>query len=253
MQHFSTADLAVDASQRPESPAFVALSGDSDFCEGSQCRWGKKQRRKKKRTRVRKNKSKKERKTRRTEIQKKTSNTTMKTKTETKTSHMTPKLDAVDNRGKTGQVRLSMGGGQLATHNSRVGLTTRWQLSPKRKSGQIVQNVELTYAGETRRFAERFPVSTKSKYDSLTISVEALESPGGYTMEAVAWYVPAANVGDYIKSMPVKGTIGKQWWGNTFGRKGHLDVPAFATYHRSFQMVWDGGGAQPRVVKRKGF
>ena len=251
MQQLSTADLAVDASQRPESPVFVALSGDSDFSEGSLCRWGKKQRHKKKRTRARKKKSKKERKTR--TIQKKKSNTTMKPKTETKTSHMTPELGAIGNTGKAGQVRLRMGGGQLTTHNGRVGLTTRWQLSPKRKSGQIVQNVELAYAGETRRFTERFPVSTKSRYDSLTVSVEALESPGGYTMEAVAWYVPAANAGDYIKSMPVKGTIGKQWWGSTFGRKGHLDVPAFATYHRSFQMVWDGGGAQPRVVKRKGF
>ena len=44
----------------------------------------------------------------------------------------------------------------------------------------------------------------------------------------------------------------KEWWGNAYGRKGHLDAPAFATYHRSFQMVWDGNGEMPRVVKRTG-
>ena len=200
----------------------MVLSGDSDFSEGSQCRWGKERRIKK-----RKKTRKKKRPTRRARV----------------------KMEMQKNK----QVRLSMGGGQVATHNGRLGLTTRWQIRPTRKSGQIVQNVELTYAGQTRKFAERFPVSTKSKHDSLTIPVEVLDSPGGYSMEATAWYVPAAKAGAYIKSMPVKGTVGQQWWGNAFGCKGHLDVPAAATYHRSFHMVWDGGSAEPRVVKRTGF
>ena len=111
----------------------------------------------------------------------------------------------------------------------------------------------LTYGGEAREFVERFPVSRKSKHDSFSVPIAALASAGEYKVEAAAWYVPAKEEGEYTALMPTRGTVGRDWWGDAHGRRGHVRPPAFGVCRRSFHMTWSGNGALPRVLTQTGF
>ena len=131
-------------------------------------------------------------------------------------------------------------------------MRNKWLVN--RKHGQIVQNVTLTYDGETVEFVERFPVSKKAKYDSLSIAKSDLNSPGSYILETEAWHVTGDEAKRFASALPDRGKVNVDWWGNTFGREGHMKPPhGSKTYKRSLHMNWKGGGSMPAVTKQTGF
>ena len=149
-------------------------------------------------------------------------------------------------------VKLAVGSDQLSAFNGRVGLRNKWLVN--RTAGQIVQNVTLTYDGRTLEFAERFPVSRKAKFDSLSISQDDLATPGEYKLETQAWFAGGDAAKAAVKDIPSRGTVNVDWWGNTYGRLGHVQLPADAdVLHRSLHMSWDGGGMFPHISKQEGF
>ena len=134
----------------------------------------------------------------------------------------------------------------------RIGMRNKWLVN--RKHGQIVQNVTLTYDGQTVEFVERFPVSKKAKYDSLSIAKSDLNSPGTYILETEAWHVTGDEAKRFASALPDRGKVNIDWWGNTFGREGHMKPPEGSkTYKRSLHMNWKGDGSMPTVTKQAGF
>ena len=157
---------------------------------------------------------------------------------------------------KTASVSLRVGPDKLKEFGSkksrRIGMRNKWLVN--RKHGQIVQNVTLTYDGQNLEFVERFPVTKKAKYDSLSIAKSDLDSPGTYILETEAWHVTGDEAKRFASALPDRGKVNVDWWGNTFGRKGHMKPPEGSkTYKRSLHMNWKGDGSMPAVTKQAGF
>ena len=92
----------------------------------------------------------------------------------------------------------------------RIGMRNKWLVN--RKHGQIVQNVTLTYDGQTVEFVERFPVSKKAKYDSLSIAKSDLNSPGTYILETEACHVTGDEAKRFASALPDRGKVNVDWW-----------------------------------------